>query len=242
VDDNFRNFETPPEGGAPSGGGGRRGMPPLNLQTIATGVLLVALAAILWIFFGPQPQPDVTGETATATPLAAGAATTTSSLPPDIGLTATAMAAQVAAGTPLAPIGAMTGTLGVMPVGGTPGPGTSVALPGLGTPLAGNALLTPVAGGPIAVGQFVVVGGTDGYGIRLRYSPGTDSATIRIVMDGETFKVMSGPEVSGTNWWRVQDASGNVGWASEEFLKPGTAPPSWAPPAASPTFEATTVP
>jgi hypothetical protein len=60
-------------------------------------------------------------------------------------------------------------------------------------------------------------------------------------MDGESLKVLGGPETaSGETWWRLQDQYGNVGWAAQTYLQPAAAPASWAPPAASPTFSAQT--
>jgi hypothetical protein len=234
VDDNFQSFDTPGDEG---NGRGRRGLPfELNLQTVATGVLIVALLAILWLFFWPQPAPETTLDLPTATAAAAMStplASPGAGTPLAAGSPVTAMGTAAAIGSP----GAMT-TPGALPgVAGSP-----VAVTSLGTPAAPGTSLTPLApSGPVAVGQFVVVGGTDGYGIRLRFSPGTDSATIYIAMDGETFKVLGGPEaVDGTSWWRVQDNAGHVGWAAAEYLQPGVAPPDWNPPAASPTFPAQT--
>lgn len=231
MNDNSQNFDPATD---PSQGGSG-GLPfKLNLQTVATIVLVLALLAILWLFFAPQPKPETTLELPTATPMAGMA---TGAAPAGAG-TVVAPAGTVAAlGSPVA-----LGTAPAVVAGGTPGIGTVVApVVGLGTPGLGTPTVAALSSGAVAAGQFVVVGGTDNLGIRLRFGPGATYSTIRIVMDGESFKVLNGPEnAEGAAWWRVQDAEGNVGWAAEEFLKPSTAPANWAPPAASPTFAAST--
>jgi SH3-like domain-containing protein len=93
------------------------------------------------------------------------------------------------------------------------------------------------ATGALAVGGFALIANTDGFGARYRFGPGPDFATIRIVEDGETLQVVSGPELAGSfTWWRVQDALGNFGWVAQEYLVPTAGPALWSPPAASPTF------
>ncbi len=81
-------------------------------------------------------------------------------------------------------------------------------------------------------GQRVVVGNTDGEGIRLRNAPGLDSLTLEIYLDGRAFLVLEpGSEFTaypvekdGYRWYRVQVADDPadqlVGWVAGDFLLP----------------------
>ncbi len=226
MDQNLSNFD-PPSSGEPTGGG-RQPRFRLNLQTVATVVLVVALIAIVWLFFGPQPEPDVSQALPTPTTLVAGTAA------------ASPMTASTAAGTPQVPVaGSPAVAAGDSATAGTSAP---VVMGTSGTPMAPAGATTAAATVPpagVATGAFVAIGNTDGYGIRLRFGPGADFATIRIILDGEVLQVVSGPEsAEGLAWWRVQDSLGNVGWTAQDYLVPATQPANWAPPAASPTFQA----
>ncbi len=210
--------------------GGRLGG--LSLQTGASILLIAVIAAVLWLFLGPMPDGGSTADLPTATPTRglAGVPQTTgvagaNTAPPGAG---TAAVRQPVAGAvaPYLPLG---GT----PPGGTPGIGFSSSQPlGGGTPAAGS------AGAGVRQGAFVSVAGTGTYGLRMRFGPGSDYVTIRIVNDGETLLVLEeSSQTAGSTWWRVQDNQGNIGWVDQEFLRSGVlAPASWAPPVASPTF------
>lgn len=81
-------------------------------------------------------------------------------------------------------------------------------------------------------GQRVVVGNTDGDGIRLRNTPGLDGLTLDIYYDGDPFQVVdpgsefaSYPvEMDGYRWYRIRvvdDPNDQlVGWAAGDFLIP----------------------
>ncbi len=83
-------------------------------------------------------------------------------------------------------------------------------------------LLTP--------GQRVIVGNTDGQGIRLRGSPGLNGLTLAIYDDGQPFEVLEPGseyaaypvEVDGYRWYRLRVADDPtdqlVGWAAGDFL------------------------
>lgn len=149
-------------------------------------------------------------------------------------------------GLPTATPGILDGTAPVVTATNsiTGGIGSSVLTPVFGTlaPPDGNMTPAPVSA-QVAVDGFVAVANTEGYGARYRFGPGPDYLTIRILDEGETLRVVGGPEVSGGfTWWRVQDALGNVGWAAQEFLLPAQSPPAWSPPLASPTFPAQQAP
>ena len=91
---------------------------------------------------------------------------------------------------------------------------------------------TPTSAPLLQPGQRVVVGNTDGEGIRLRNAPGLNSLTLEIYLDGRAFLVLepgseftSYPvEVDGYRWYRVQVADDPedqlVGWVAGDFLLP----------------------
>jgi hypothetical protein len=173
----------------------------------AASVLLIAVIAAVLWLF-LGPLPDQEPPLPTATP------------------TRSALAAR-STGTPAAQRTAVS-------IGGTP-------IAGLGPSAMPNAPAPSTTGGVAATGLqdggFVQVGGTDGFGIRYRFGPGTDFATIRIVNDGEVLQIDGAPEqAEGFFWYRLRDAAGNVGWAAAEYLSPTAQPASWNPPQASPTF------
>lgn len=211
-DDAYRDFEEESPAREPVSRSGR--LPGgVSRSTAAIILLGVVLVTILWLFFGPtgeEPPPDL--------PTATSVAAATAALP-----------------SPMVSPGATVITQSTAPPGGMPGAATTAA----SAALASGTLLPPGAGANLSAGSFVLIGHTDGYGIRLRFGPGLDTATIRIVPDGETLRVSGGPEtVNGERWWRLQDNLGNIGWAADQYLSPTIAPPGWNPPAASPTFEA----
>jgi hypothetical protein len=188
--------------------GERRGPGGSPLQIGASILLIAVIAAVLFLFFGPLPEPAGVGDpTSTATSLAA--ALRTPGTPGSAGSGTSA----VGSTTPGTPSTAMTATLGA------PGPVSSMGM---------------------QEGAFVQVANTDGLGIRFRFGPGPDNATIRIVQDGEVMQISGGPEqTGGFMWYRLQDYQGNIGWAAAEYLEPSTQPAGWNPPVASPTFAPT---
>lgn len=74
----------------------------------------------------------------------------------------------------------------------------------------------------ISIGSYVQISGTDGAGLRIRSSPGTDNKVHFIAMDEEVFEVDDGPvEKDGYTWWHLvasYDENRN-GWAASRFLK-----------------------
>lgn len=208
----------------------------ISVQAAATGLLIVVLLAILWLFFGPTG--DEPADLPTATPAAASSPTSVvgggagGGTPVLGGVPAVTAAASVAP----ASMGTAAATaIGAAPTAAAASTSASGTLPTSGVPAATAAPATPAA---LVAGGFVKVGNTDGYGMRFRFGPGLDNATIRIVEEGETLKVMGDPEAGdGVTWYRLQDALGNVGWAAQTYLSPTAAPAGWNPPAASPTFE-----
>ncbi|MFN8423440.1 MAG: hypothetical protein U0470_08700 [Anaerolineae bacterium] len=220
ITDSSRTRPNPPPTRTRAAGAGR-----ISLQSAAAVLLILVVVATLYLFFGPMPDDG-----------AAGAA--------DADGLAAAHARHHRHGR--------TGGHGRRDRrrrvdGRHPEPGHAgrrrdglLAQPTSATPsLLGASVGTPLPGGALGVGAFVTVTGVGSDGLRYRMGAGADYLTIRIVAEGETLKVLGGPETEGgTVFWRVQDALGNVGWAAEPFLAPGAAPPAWNPPLASPTFEA----
>lgn len=197
----------------------------ISPQTAAAVLLIAIVLATLYLFFGPLPDEVAAPPTPTAMAAAATARPTSAALPTGVagGLTAATPSPATLAGVATVPFGQVTGTAPSQL-------GASAA-----TPLPGGVL----AGGALTVGAFVTVQGVGADGLRYRMGAGADNLTIRIVAEGETFKVLGGPETAdGTVYWRVQDALGNVGWAAEPYLQPAAPQSAWNPPLASPTFEA----
>ena len=215
-DPNFSAFDDPAD---PAPDGSPRLPGGISIQAAATGLLIIVLLAILWLFFGPTSDAPVDLPTATAV---AGAT-------PSLG-SGTAVSV-TGAGTP----GADIVTPGAVAAGGTPVAGQAAGSAGTAVPLATSG----AASGVLAVDTFVRISSTDTYGMRLRFGAGLDTATIRIADEGETMRIVGGPETGdGYTWWRLQDQFGNIGWAAQEYLSPTSTPTSWSPPAASPTFDA----
>ncbi len=193
----------------------------VSMQTAAAVLLIAVVLATLYLFFGPLPDD---GATAPPTPTAALARATAATTPATGTVGAGGLSAATASPATLA--GSAT---------------VAVGLPTAATPslLGASADATPLPAGSLAAGAFVTVVGVGSDGLRYRMGAGQDYLTIRIVDEGETLKVLGGPEVEGaTTFWRLQDALGNVGWAAEPFLAPAAAPAGWNPPVASPTFAA----
>jgi hypothetical protein len=140
-----------------------------------------------------------------------------------------------AVGTPVSGAAIATGAAGTA-VAVVGSPVAAISTPGVAV---AGATAGSVASGGIAQGGFVTITGSGTDGIRFRFGPGLNYATIRIATDGDTMMVVGGPESGdGYTWWRLQDNLGNIGWAAESFLAGAAAPALWSPPSASPTFEA----
>lgn len=200
----------------------------ITVQTAAAALLIVAVVVVLWLL--ASPEAEAPADLATETPVAA------ESRP----MTGTLAAGRVTGGTPVS--GAALGTAGAMTAAAPAVATVAGTVPGLATPLPGVStptLAVEPATGNLAEGTFAQIAGSGAFGVRLRFGPGLNYATIRIATDDEVVLVLGGPEsADGYQWWRLQDTLGNVGWAADEFLSPVAAPASWSPPAASPTFEA----
>lgn len=205
----------------------------LSMQALAGILLVVALLAILFMFFGPSPDAPTGLATATlpATTMSAATSAGLSGTPAAAGVISTqasgAFSSPPAAATTLA--GAATAIVGQ--------PAASDDSLGSASAAGSSAASTPAA--PLGAGSFARVGNTDTYGLRLRFGPGLTFATIRIVPDGEVLRISGEKEIEeGYTWYRLEDDLGNVGWGAEEFLSPVASPSVWSPPLASPTFVA----
>lgn len=77
-------------------------------------------------------------------------------------------------------------------------------------------------GDGFAAGEYVVIAGTSGAGLRIRTAPGTQAAIVYYGNDGETFRVVGGPvEADGFSWWYLEHPQQEVrGWAAQDYLIP----------------------
>lgn len=75
--------------------------------------------------------------------------------------------------------------------------------------------------GPVSIGVYVKITGTDGAGLNIREGAGIASPKKFLGMDEELFQVKDGPQhIDGLNWWFLQapyDAN-RTGWAAEKYL------------------------
>ncbi len=86
---------------------------------------------------------------------------------------------------------------------------------------------TPTPSEEIAVGTYVEVAGTGGYGLSLREGPGANYTRLSIAADGETFLVIDGPQMSaGSPWWEIRDPDdeAQTWWAVGNYLNPVARP------------------
>jgi hypothetical protein len=82
---------------------------------------------------------------------------------------------------------------------------------------------TPTASADIAIGHYVEIAGTGGYGLSLRSGPGLNYARMDVASEGETFIVVEGPTVAGGSpWWKIRDPEDEerVWWGVGNYLKP----------------------
>jgi len=82
---------------------------------------------------------------------------------------------------------------------------------------------TPTVSPDIAIGCYVRVAGTGGYGLNLRSGPGENYTRVDIALEGEVFIAVDGPTVSGgSEWWRIRDPENEERewWAVGNFLEP----------------------
>jgi hypothetical protein len=82
---------------------------------------------------------------------------------------------------------------------------------------------TPTISPDVAIGRYVKVVGTSGYGLSLRSGPGENYTRMDVAIEGEVFIVVDGPTAAGdAEWWKIQDRE-NVArewWAVGNFLEP----------------------
>jgi hypothetical protein len=82
---------------------------------------------------------------------------------------------------------------------------------------------TPTISPDIAIGRYVQVMGTGGYGLSLRSGPGENYTRMDVAVEGGVFVVVDGPTVSaGAEWWKIQayENPERVWWAVGNFLQP----------------------
>ena len=81
----------------------------------------------------------------------------------------------------------------------------------------------PTISPDIAIGRYVRVAGTGGYGLSLRSGPGENYTRVDVALEGEVFIVVDGPTASGgSEWWKIRDyeSEEREWWAVGNFLEP----------------------
>ena len=81
----------------------------------------------------------------------------------------------------------------------------------------------PTISPDVAIGRYVRVAGTGGYGLSLRSGPGENYTRVDVALEGEAFLVVDGPTVSGdSEWWKIRDPENEERewWAVGNFLEP----------------------
>ncbi len=82
---------------------------------------------------------------------------------------------------------------------------------------------SPTPSPDIAIGRYVQVANTGGYGLSLRAGPGENYARMDVALEGEVFIVVEGPTLtSGSQWWKIRDYDNpqREWWAVASFLQP----------------------
>ncbi len=82
---------------------------------------------------------------------------------------------------------------------------------------------TPTTSPDIALGRYVQVTDTGGYGLSLRDGPGENYARMDVALEGEIFIIVDGPTLSGgSKWWKIRDPDDELRewWAIGNFLEP----------------------
>jgi len=82
---------------------------------------------------------------------------------------------------------------------------------------------TPTTSPDIAIGRYVQVTGTGGYGLSLRDGPGESYTRVDVALEGKIFIIVDGPTLSGgSEWWKIRDPDNEQRewWAIGNFLEP----------------------
>lgn len=82
---------------------------------------------------------------------------------------------------------------------------------------------TPTTSPDIAIGRYVQVTGTGGYGLSLRDGPGESYTRVDVALEGEIFIIVDGPTLSGgSEWWKIRDPDNELRewWVIGNFLEP----------------------
>jgi hypothetical protein len=114
-------------------------------------------------------------------------------------------------------------------------PGTAIvhiiaaptAIPVLPTPTSSFNATPQTSDNIILVGTSVIVSGTGGDGLRLRFSPGLESKIRLLAPDGTQLQVMDGPQqMDNYTWWYLENPGdrNQRGWAVADFLSPVPSP------------------
>jgi uncharacterized protein YraI len=102
---------------------------------------------------------------------------------------------------------------------------TYLANPDSGEPPVAVPIVEPAPVAPVPpatglmVGDRAIVSGTNGDGVNVRSSPGTDSAVVSGLTEGSNVPILAGPtaDASGANWYQVE-SWGTAGWVHGDYL------------------------
>ncbi len=91
------------------------------------------------------------------------------------------------------------------------------------TSTSAGATETPVIPGVYATNMVIAISGTEGEGLNIRQSPGTDSPVVYLAQEGETYTITDGPQIKdGLVWWKINQTAGGAknGWAVQDYFAP----------------------
>jgi hypothetical protein len=73
----------------------------------------------------------------------------------------------------------------------------------------------------ISIGDYVIIQGTEGSGLRIRMNPGLSSDTEFVANESDVYIVIEGPsELDGLIWWKLATPydENRQGWAAADYL------------------------
>ena len=72
------------------------------------------------------------------------------------------------------------------------------------------------------IGKSVVIAGTEGLGLRIKYKPGLESFYLKVMEEGQVLRIIDGPiDQDGYTWWQVQSLEDAeiTGWCKGNYLE-----------------------
>lgn len=88
---------------------------------------------------------------------------------------------------------------------------------------------TPTSPLALRANSFALIAGTDGAPLLVRKAPGKDKPVVTKFSEGQTVKILEGPQdANGLQWWRIE-LKGQNGWSAAPYLKPVPPPATVTP-------------